>query len=104
MRSVELWLLIWRDCNSDSRSAARMHAAGQWGSALGDGAQVHEVAVAAARAGVLLVLPAGGLPEVRNRAELHQDGPPRVKAPAQALQRARRRVLVPAHSSREDCI
>ena len=36
-----------------------------------DGPQVHEVAVPATCAGVLLVLPAGGLSEVCHRAELH---------------------------------
>lgn len=45
-----------------------------------DGAQVHEVAVAAARACVLLVLPARRLPEVRHRRELDVDGAPRVEA------------------------
>ena len=49
--------------------------------ALGDGAQVHEVAVASAGAGILLVLPAGGFSEVRHGAELAHDGPPGVEAP-----------------------
>lgn len=65
-------------------------------SSLGDGAQVHEVAVAAARAGVLLVLPARGLPEVRDGGKLHQDGAPIVEAPCEPLQRPRGSILVPA--------
>jgi len=74
--------------------ARRRRGRGARRRALGDGPQVHEVAVAAARARVLLVLPAGGLPEVGHGAELDQDGPPGVEAAGQALQRARGRVLV----------
>ena len=65
-----------------------------------DGAHVHEVAVAAAGAAVLLVLPAGGLPEVCNRGELHGNGLAGVVAPLEALQRAGRLVLVPAGQRR----
>ena len=85
-------------CSASFPRSAYMHMSHQRGTArrraLGDGAQVHEVAVAAARARVFLVLPAGGLAEIGHRAELYQDGPPRVEAPRQALQRARRRILV----------
>ena len=48
---------------------------------------MHEVAEAAPVARVLLVLPAGGLPEVRHGAELHHDGPPVVVAPHQRRRR-----------------
>lgn len=51
---------------------------------LGDRPQMHEVAVATAGAGVLLVLPAGGFTEVGDRGELAIDGPPGVKAALQA--------------------
>lgn len=54
------------------------------GSSLGDRPQMHEVAVATAGAGVLLVLPAGGFTEVGDRGELAIDGPPGVKAALQA--------------------
>jgi hypothetical protein len=79
---------------NQSAGMRRCRGRGARGRALGDGPQVHEVAVAAARARVLLVLAAGGLPEVGHGAEFHQDGPPRVEAAAQALQRARGRILV----------
>jgi hypothetical protein len=57
---------------------------------------VHEVAVAAAGAAVLLVLPAGGLPEVCDGRELHSNGLAGVVAPLEALQRLGRLVFVPA--------
>lgn len=60
---------------------------------------MHEVAVAAAGAGVLFILPAGGFPEVRYGRELDHDRPPRVEAPCQALQRARSRILIPAEAT-----
>ena len=65
-------------------------------SSLGDGAKVHEVAVAAARAGILLVLPARGLPEVGDGRKLHQDGAPIVEAPCEPLERPCCSILVPA--------
>jgi len=69
---------------------------------------VHEVAVSAAVAAVLLELAAGGLPEVRHGGELGDDGAARVVAALQSLQRARRLLLlaelhvhVPDHVVRE---
>lgn len=62
----------------------------------GHGAHVHEVAVAAPGAVVLLILPARGLPEVGDGRELHHNGLARVVAPLHALQRARGLLLVPA--------
>jgi hypothetical protein len=59
-----------------------------------DGLEMHKVAVAAAVAGVLLVLPARGLPEVRHWAELNQDGSPVVVAACERLQSPRRGVLI----------
>lgn len=56
---------------------------------------VHEVAVPAAVAAVLLELAAGGLPEVRHRRELRDDGAARVVAALQRLQRSRRLLLLP---------
>lgn len=50
-------------------------------------AQVHEVAVPSAVARVLLVLPAGGLPEVGHRAELGADRAARVEPPVQRLRK-----------------
>jgi len=50
-----------------------------------DGFEVHEVAVATASAGVLLVLTAGGLAEVGDGAELGHDGAPLVEAASEAL-------------------
>ena len=52
---------------------------------LPDGLDVHEVAVSTTVARVLLVLPAGCLPEVRHRGELCIDGAPCVVAACQAL-------------------
>lgn len=54
----------------------------------GDRAQVHEVAVAAPRARVLLVLAARRLPEVRDGRELDVDGAPRVEAALQGAKKA----------------
>ena len=61
---------------------------------------MHEVAVTAASASVLLVLPAGGFPEVRYGRELNHDRPPRVEAPCQALQRAGSCILIPAEATK----
>ena len=52
-----------------------------------DGAQVHEVAIPSTCAGVLLVLPAGGLPEISDGGKLHLDWAPLVEAPCQTLRR-----------------
>ena len=42
---------------------------------LSDLSEMHEVAIAASVARVLLILAASGLPEVSHRAKLHHDGP-----------------------------
>ena len=50
-----------------------------------DGSEVHEVAVASAGAGVLLVLPAGGFAEIGDGGELADDWPAGVVAAHQTL-------------------
>ena len=46
---------------------------------------MHEIAVAAASAGVLLVLAASSLPEISDGGEFRNNGPASVESPHQAL-------------------